>query len=586
MSGILSFAESDHIVCVDYNSGIDNNGSYVLQEHSSIYEAGNISIYSVKYTRLQGWFGSNLCDEYLFGYSINDNEIVTNESFSKTYEEPVRNAIDNNVPNATFYSRYVIDAPVANGTYVSVKYYAIPKNDTQAFLLGETIYKNPSPKIEKISHVLSINDTNVNCMVLKSNGLEDNTIKFEESAKLTINASVTGKFNKISVDYSLNTPISAKVMYTVDNKDYEDTLIFPVAENGSITQTLKGFMTEKKASKIRSITFENKGTKTALLKINSITTDTIEIPSETEVTLKNNNIYAVIDLNLGGKLTYIGVVLEGYENIVNVASEANEEILIDYKAGTNYVYLKTISEKLQAYVEKRYILRDNYIEVQNKVECFGKAPNGESLIETSSFNVLGSFNTFAYYPGENSWNGGTLKRISPISIVEDYNTSNRTSGNTETWGALINSDGSGFGIYEPNVESFSVGVISEDTNKVSSNVYVVCDENKTFTYTYLIATGKVDEIREIFKVAKDSISTEWVSQNDFVPPAESTEPPLETPVPTNTPVPSTPTPTAEPEISTKREFTGNWGVVIFVVAAFLVVVMLIIVANYKMKNEK
>ena len=85
--------------------------------------------------------------------------------------------------------------------------------------------------------------------------------------------------------------------------------------------------------------------------------------------------------------------------------------------------------------------------------------------------------------------------------------------NTETWCSWTNSkDDYGIGLYVPNVELFLAGRnaynASKDSFDGACNYVAPINTLKLVSfepleYSYLMATGSVNEIREIFKVNKD-----------------------------------------------------------------------------------
>ncbi len=164
-----------------------------------------------------------------------------------------------------------------------------------------------------------------------------------------------------------------------------------------------------------------------------------------------------------------------------------------------------------SYMENTYILEADGIHVQNRfVDFFGvKHPDG-SHAELPAFYTISYLGTFHYYNGNRPWTNDAYETLpnEPFWAGNGDAYHNIVPGNTETWAAWTNEAGYGIGLYVPGTEIMLAGRHmyngSKDpangaTNYVAPLRTMEMVSFVPFEYEYFIATGTVDEMREIFK---------------------------------------------------------------------------------------
>ena len=208
--------------------------------------------------------------------------------------------------------------------------------------------------------------------------------------------------------------------------------------------------------------------------------------------------------------------------------------LIDVVVEEGRVYIKAqpmdwgkVDEITQSYMENTYIIEDDYIRVDNRFVDFSGWEHQTRSQELPAFYTISYLDTFVWYGGTEPWTDGALEYKYDLPFWGDAANNGQCTftykeSNNETWSAFVNSSGSfGIGLYVPNTDYLKAGrheYNSADggTKDASANPcsYIAPINHlklvayEALEYSYLLATGSVEEIRSTFKEYKDFTANE------------------------------------------------------------------------------
>jgi len=204
----------------------------------------------------------------------------------------------------------------------------------------------------------------------------------------------------------------------------------------------------------------------------------------------------------------------------------NKSRLIDFVISENEIYVKAQPQDwaldgqiTPSYMENRYILHEDYVEVKNRFTDYSgwEHPYGDQ--ELPAFYTVSYLGDYVCYEGIRPWTGDELSYYHDLGFWGSSNAGEpiaRThyrKSNTETWCAWYNAqDDFGMGIYVPNIDTYLGGRLLYDGTKeasggpcnyISASRAVKLVSFESLEYDYLLATGSVAQIREIFTAHKD-----------------------------------------------------------------------------------
>lgn len=208
--------------------------------------------------------------------------------------------------------------------------------------------------------------------------------------------------------------------------------------------------------------------------------------------------------------------------------------LIDVVVEEGRVYIKAqpmdwgkVDEITQSYMENTYIIEDDYIRVDNRFVDFSGWEHQTRSQELPAFYTISYLDTFVWYGGTEPWTDGALEYKYDLPFWGDAANNGQCTftykeSNNETWSAFVNSSGSfGIGLYVPNTDYLKAGRYEYNsadggTKDASANPcsYIAPINHlklvayEALEYSYLLATGSVEEIRSTFKEYKDFTANE------------------------------------------------------------------------------
>ncbi|MBQ3013198.1 MAG: hypothetical protein IJD74_06640 [Clostridia bacterium] len=234
----------------------------------------------------------------------------------------------------------------------------------------------------------------------------------------------------------------------------------------------------------------------------------------------------------------------------------NQSRIIDFEVGSDYIYVKaqpldwanyvanadgtytqTDSRFTFCYIENRYTLKGDYIQVDNRMVDFSGYNHPYTTQELPAFYTLAYLDDYYWYNGKDPWNltSGTanLTREDNLPFWGDTakfaeTTFNYQVSNTETWGAFVSeSTLYGLGMYVPNIDTIKGGRLDgSEENKVADaasgytsyfaplkTLQIVCYE--PIEYSYLLCAGTLSTIRTTFYNNKDFASNYSLNENSI-----------------------------------------------------------------------
>ena len=247
-----------------------------------------------------------------------------------------------------------------------------------------------------------------------------------------------------------------------------------------------------------------------------------------------------------------GTVAWHYNPVQGGDEDQNRARLIDLQTGTDasgnpYIYIKTqprdwACEKSDGshwndggrftfcYMENRYTLTNDYVQVDNRLVDYSDYDHGFTGQELPAFYTLSYFDDYYWYNGSNPWVNDTVKVEDGLpfwGLAANVNrtTFNYQSCNTETWGAYVNqSTKYGIGMYVPNVDMMKGGItgsegtsssISSDSSYFTAMKVLKIVPYEALEYSYLLAAGNINTIRQVFTANKDFASNYSLNKNDI-----------------------------------------------------------------------
>ena len=213
----------------------------------------------------------------------------------------------------------------------------------------------------------------------------------------------------------------------------------------------------------------------------------------------------------------------------------NDSRIIDIVVTDTSIYIKGQPQDWSlngaitpSYMENWYILHDDHVEVKNRFVDFSGWNHPITTQEIPAFYTVSYLDTFVWYDGIDPWTGGELSYERNLNFWGDpkYAADCRFAlrqSNTEAWCAWVNdANNYGMGVYVPNADVFFAGRNayngSPDPDDGACG-YVAPLKSlrlvsyEALEYSYLIATGTVEEIRATFTKHKDFTDNACLSKN-------------------------------------------------------------------------
>jgi hypothetical protein len=179
-------------------------------------------------------------------------------------------------------------------------------------------------------------------------------------------------------------------------------------------------------------------------------------------------------------------------------------------------------------MENTYTVYSDRIQVDNRFVDFSNWTHRSTHQELPAFYTVSYLSRFTLYNGTKPWTGDTMSYRDDLGFWGDstyYNdcTFLLKNSNTETWCAWTNpTNDFGIGLYVPNVDSFLAGRHAFNNSKESTNGAtnyvapvntILLKSFEALEYSYLISTGSVEEMRDVFKENKSFAANASLHKN-------------------------------------------------------------------------
>lgn len=392
---------------------------------------------------------------------------------------------------------------------------------------------------------------------------------------VTLDDRFAGNFNRLTLCYVSDAPLNCTVTYTLDGKTVKD-LFYLEAGTQTFCALVQGYLSGKQASNLTSITFDTCEEKDTSFVLCDVKTEVYEVYADEIYYLENESYKLGVRLSWGGGICYLRDLnkkLGGIDNLINQADtgrlvqqsyygtysngeyvegdyngtpwpynpvqggdvHGNPSRIIDIVVGDASLYIKAQPQdwghdgKLTiSYMENTYILEEDHVRVDNRFVDFSGWEHRYASQELPAFYTLSYFGNFTYYGGSKPWQDAELTTEKNLNFWGDpaYHDDcvfHMRNSNTETWCAWTNSMVNyGIGLYVPGIDTFLAGRHAYNGSKKAEDgatnyVAPLCTKKivsfEPIEYSYMMTTGSLDQIRNIFKANKDFATNESLHKN-------------------------------------------------------------------------
>ena len=372
-------------------------------------------------------------------------------------------------------------------------------------------------------------------------------------------------FHRVTLRYSSTEPLKLTVTGKEGGNSITNAFFLEAAQDGVFSGIIESYLYGGTAKKLISLDVETCSGKAAAFAVREIQIERLKQLEDYTVFLENNRFKLGIQMLWGGTISYLedkrGQV-EGLTNLVNRHDTGrliqqsyygtgyiegvydpgtsfgtawkynpvqggdqfgNGGRLIDFSLSENVLYIKSQpcdwaqnASRMPFYTENTYTLERDHIRVDNRAVDFSGYEHTYESQELPAVYLVSYLDAFVCYNGERPWTSDTLTVYPDLDFWGPRGTQIAyfKENNTETWCAWYSSDDDfGFGLYVPNVDSLGGGRycetvrsksdMDESASEVSPGNIMRLTAYEPIEFSYLLATGSVEEIRGVFTEHKD-----------------------------------------------------------------------------------
>ena len=397
------------------------------------------------------------------------------------------------------------------------------------------------------------------------------TMTFDEGA-------FSAAFNRMSFTYSVGKPVKLTVTYKKSGASVTDQYFLEKADGATFNGLISSYLSNGTGSGLVSVSVVPCSGGETTFRLISASAEKIKVYNDKEYFLENDRFKVGIQLSWGGGLNYIQdkkCPVSGLTNLVNRHDTGrliqqsyygtggnsqytpgsfngskwaynpvqggdqygNASRLIDVIVKADSVYIKaqpqdwSLNNKITpSYMENTYTLTDEYVRVDNRFVDFSGWEHRYAHQELPAFYTVSYLNRFTWYNGKNGWTSEPLSYKDDLQFWGDarYSESCRfpvKEENTETWCAWVSAkDDFGIGLFVPGIDQLYAGKFSYNgsksasdgaTNYVAPLMMIKMVSYTPIEYSYLITTGSVSHIREVFTANKDFADNSSLKKNSM-----------------------------------------------------------------------
>lgn len=382
------------------------------------------------------------------------------------------------------------------------------------------------------------------------------------------------EFNRLTFNYKVSEPIKLFVTYMLDGEEVAEYFFLEAAKT-SFRGLIDGYLENKKGIGLKKLRIDTCEEISASFMLNDLRSEVIPL-YENDLCVESDRYKIGVRLSWGGAMTYFEDKMDGDDalgNLVNIhdtgrliqqsfyGTYSNGEYvsaeysnskwpynpvqggnkyqsgrpkLIDVEVGEDYIYV--LAQSLDwahddlltyTYYENTYTIKDDHVVVDNVATDFSGWEHPAGGQEIPAVYLVSYFDTLSFYNGIKPWTnddeGICYER--ELGGWSESKTISLYKGNTETWSIWINSeDNFGFGTYCPNIQKHiairhqydgSKDPMANSTSYVAPSCSIVMKSYEPIVYSYILATGSPEEIREVFKENKDFTDNASLSENRY-----------------------------------------------------------------------
>lgn len=214
----------------------------------------------------------------------------------------------------------------------------------------------------------------------------------------------------------------------------------------------------------------------------------------------------------------------------------NRAEILDYQQNGDTLYIQCIpmlwdmnNEPAEAEMEQWTIIKDNILEVHNRLTCFRTdSIYGENILrdqELPAVYPISALENLYAYIGNSPFTNDSLSNPPVVNLASGF--WGTYLGVSEHWMAFVDNEMNGIGVYNPLCNYFLAGMSGEPGHEAldGSTSYIApikkeaLSKNSVYDYTYFIIVGTIDEIHsKVYELSEDFEEqiqkTEWGFNED------------------------------------------------------------------------
>ena len=404
----------------------------------------------------------------------------------------------------------------------------------------------------------------------------NNLLTFTKGLTLTFDPADTAEsFNRFIMGYVSTQPLYGTITYEIDGASVTDDFYLEAGTN-TFSCVIGQYLDGKMGIRIASMQLETCNDQSADFALCVLQTEEHPIYKSDRKNvyyLENDRFKVGIRMNWGGGITYLEDKQDNHTRLKNLINEYDPGRMIqqsyysdpktdeytpgyygdtlwcynpvqggDVKGGHSRIIDVVVTDasayvKSQpcdwsagvdiapAYMENTYTVYDDRVQVDNRFVDFSGWEHNIRSQELPAFYTVSYLGTFSFYNGTKPWTGDTLSYRDDLSFWAgpERGCFGLRESNTETWCAWTNTeDDFGIGLFVPNVDTHLAGRFLYDgtpVSKLNPCNYVAPLKHLKLTsfealeYSYLITTGSLQGIRDLFTQHKDFADNADLNRN-------------------------------------------------------------------------
>ena len=371
---------------------------------------------------------------------------------------------------------------------------------------------------------------------------------------------IAEKYNRFKVSYRSSADAVASFYFTCEGRTVKETFYLPKDGNGVFECFTEGFLEGKLAFGLFDLRVDVRGDGECV--IDGVDVCVCEPPEGGTYFIENGILKVGVELVWGGGLSYYEdkrCRIEGLTNMLNHADTGRlvqqsyygthehpyvrgefmgnpwsynpvqggdrgncKSKLIDYRVSGDSVWVKCrprdwgkVGSYTYSYMENTYTIDGDLLRVDNVFVDWSGYKHPVATQEVPAFYTVSYLDNFYFYNGDKPWQDEPLEvRRDLIFWPEDWPRHRfpLNEKNTEKWAAWCDKDDYGIGLYVPGAQLYVAGRFQHNgtkdpsagpTNYVAPLYSLGIISYKPIRYSYLVTSGKLEDIRKRFKDERD-----------------------------------------------------------------------------------